>query len=125
MDISDQKIIGKFALNGKVKYSSIKQNMMLMVVEAETSDQYYFLVLNNNRKVDEPLILCQSIHQKSKSDCFEFINISKKESQIYTESKRKDEKEVSEVFPTEVTCETCSILFTSVKEKEKMEIFKI
>lgn len=46
VDIEESKLLGKFSLEGTVKYNEIRQNLLLIVTAKENNDYFNFFVLN-------------------------------------------------------------------------------
>lgn len=45
-DINEQKLIGKIDLEGDVKYVKIRENIMLLIINVDNTDYYWFCGLN-------------------------------------------------------------------------------
>ena len=45
IDLDESKVTGKFNIEGKIKYSEIKQNLLMIVTNKDNTDYFNFFVL--------------------------------------------------------------------------------
>lgn len=46
VDVEESKLIGRFAVDGVIKYSEIRENLLVIATCKDNTDYFHFIVLN-------------------------------------------------------------------------------
>jgi hypothetical protein len=56
-DTEDSKLIGKFEIEGTIKHSEIRENLMIIISNKENTDYFTFLILAAEPHSQGPLLI--------------------------------------------------------------------
>lgn len=68
-------MIGKIDFEGDIKYAKIRENIMVLIINVDNTDYYWFCGLNPKPSSSASLVTHKIIYQKGKGDYFDFCNM--------------------------------------------------
>ena len=75
IDVDELKVIGKFGLDGLIRTTELKQNLLMIVTNKENTDYFNFFVLNSEPSSTQPLITNRVTYEKGKGDAYRLYNL--------------------------------------------------
>lgn len=76
-------------MEGDFKYAKIRENMMLIIMNVDNTDFYWFCALNSKPESSSTLITHKIIYQRGKGDYYEFCNMKSNEALNFTDKKKQ------------------------------------
>lgn len=122
-DIEESKQVGKFELEGVVRYSELRDNLLLLVISKDNTDYFHFMVLQAEPNHLLPPITNRGIYEKGRGDYYGIANYSTPEAAHMLD--RKKNSELPESSISKISEGTSSVLFILNKSKEKVEMIKL
>jgi len=96
-DIVEQKVIGKLSVEGELKYAKIRENLLLMILNVDNTDFYWFCGLNSKPDSNSTLITHKIVYQRGRGDYYEFFSMKTAESLNFTDKKKQ--QPLSDLLP--------------------------
>jgi hypothetical protein len=90
-DIEESKLVGRFNIEGSIKFADISNNLLLIITAKEQTDYFHFFVLNPEPNVLQPLITNRAVYEKGRGDYYKFINLLTTEANVILDKKKNSD----------------------------------
>lgn len=88
-DIEESKLVGRFAVEGTLKFAQLSNNLLLVVTSREQTDFCHFFVLNPEPAPHHhPLVTHRAVYEKGRGDYYQLANLLTAEANVLLDKKK-------------------------------------
>lgn len=115
--------MGRFAVEGTLKFAELSSNLLLIVTNREQTDYCHFFLLAHEPAAQQPLVTHKAVYEKGRGDYYQLANLLTSEANVLLDKKKGSDFPEGRI--SRVGENTSSILYVLNKAKEKVEIIKL
>jgi hypothetical protein len=87
-DIEESKLVGRFAVEGTLKFAQLSSNLLLVVTSREQTDFCHFFLLNPEPAPQQTLVTHRAVYEKGRGDYYQLANLLTAEANVLLDKKK-------------------------------------